>query len=225
MGASARLFGPAARPDMDGFPGRVNDAGFAAALIGLGAKLAKADGVVSRDEIEAFKRVFQAPPEAEAGMARFFDLARQTTLGYETYAKIIARKFRAKPAALEDVLDGLFHIALADGIVSPDEMVFLETVADIFGFSEREFRRIRTAHLGRSADDPYLILGIDEDISDVDLKKAYRRMAAANHPDRLIARGLPEQMQRLANHKMAMINEAYAEILRQRKNDTLHKLT
>ena len=158
-------------------------------------------------------------------MARFFDLARQTTLGYETYAKIIARKFRAKPAALEDVLDGLFHIALADGIVSPDEMVFLETVADIFGFSEREFRRIRTAHLGRSADDPYLILGIDEDISDVDLKKAYRRMAAANHPDRLIARGLPEQMQRLANHKMAMINEAYAEILRQRKNDTLHKLT
>jgi len=220
MGASARLFGPAARPDMDGRPGRIDDAGFAAALIGLGAKLAKADGVVSRDEIDAFKRVFQAPPEAEAGMARFFDLARQTTLGYEAYAKIIAKKFRAKPAALEDVLDGLFHIALADGVVTVDEMNFLETVADIFGFSEREFRRIRIAHLGRPADDPYLILGVDEDISDLDLKKAYRRMAAANHPDRLMARGLPEQMQKLANHKMAMVNEAYAEILKDRKQAT-----
>lgn len=217
MGASARLFGPAERPDTDGQPGRIDDAGFAAALIGLGAKIAKADGVVTRDEIEAFKRVFSAPPEAEAGMARFFDLARQTTLGYEAYAKIIARKFRAKPAALEDVLDGLFHIALADGIVSPEEMEFLVTVSEIFGFSDRDFKRIKIAHLGRAADDPYLILGVEEDISDADLKKAYRRMAAANHPDKLMARGLPEQMQRLANHKMAMVNAAYAEILATRK--------
>jgi DnaJ like chaperone protein len=217
MGASARLFGPASRHDTDGLPGRINDASFAAALIGLGAKLAKADGVVTRDEIDAFKRVFQAPPEAEAGMARFFDLARQTTLGYDAYAKIIARKFRAKPAALEDVLDGLFHIALADGLVSDDELKFLVHVSEIFGFSERDFRRIKVSHLGRAADDPYLILGVDEDISDADLKRAYRRMAAANHPDKLMARGLPEQMQKLANHKMAMVNAAYAEVKRLRK--------
>ena len=219
MGAAARMFGPLERPDMDGQPGRIDDAGFAAALIGLGAKLAKADGVVTRDEIEAFKRVFQAPPEAQAGMARFFDLARQTTLGYEAYASIIARKFRARPAALEDVMDGLFHIALADGIVSPEEMEFLVKVGEIFGFSEREFRRIKMAHLGRPADDPYLILGVDEDISDADLKRAYRRMAAANHPDKLMARGLPEQLQRLANHKMAMINRAYTEVLEMRAKE------
>lgn len=219
MGAAARMFGPAERPDMDGFPGRIDDAGFAAALIALGAKLAKADGIVTRDEIDAFKNVFKTPPEAEAGMARFFDLARQTTLGYEAYAAIIAKKFRARPAALEDVMDGLFHIALADGVVSDEEMVFLVNVAEIFGFSEREFRRLKAAHLGRPADDPYLILGVDEDITDADLKRAYRRMAAANHPDKLMARGLPEQLQKLANHKMAMVNRAYDEIVQERARE------
>lgn len=214
--AGARLFGPPAVPDRDGLAGTIRDGRVAAALVALGAKLAKADGHVSPDEIHAFKRVFQSTPDNDAGIARFFDIARQTTAGYEGYAKIIARKFRARPAVLEDVLDGLFHIALADGVVTEDEAAFIETVADIFGFSEREYKRIRIAHLGRASDDPYLILGVDEDISDIDLKRAYRRMAAANHPDRLVARGLPRELTRLATHKMAMINAAYAQIKAER---------
>ena len=181
--------------------------------------MAKADGQVRNAEVAAFKRVFQASPDNEDTIGRFFDLARQTTLGYQRYARIIAKRFRAQPAALEDVMDGLFHIALADGIVTDEEMAFLERVGDIFGFSEREFRRIKIAHMGRAADDPYLILGVDEDISDADLKRAYRRMAAANHPDRMIARGLPQELLGLANHKMAMVNKAYAEITAQRKVD------
>ena len=215
--AGARLFGPPNTADKHGQPSRMDQAGIVAALVALGAKMAKADGQVRNAEVEAFKRVFQASPENEATIARFFDLARQTTLGFERYARIIARRFRAQPAALEDVLDGLFHIALADGIVTDEEMSFLERVGHIFGFSEREFRRIKIAHMGRAADDPYLILGIDEDISDADLKRAYRRMAAANHPDRMIARGLPQELVGLANHKMAMVNKAYAEITAYRK--------
>jgi len=97
-------------------------------------------------------------------------------------------------------------------------MQFLERVGEIFGFSEREFKRIKIAHVGRAADDPYLILGVDEDISDADLKRAYRRMAAANHPDRMIARGLPQELVGLANHKMAMVNKAYAEVVALRKS-------
>jgi len=213
----ARLFGPPNTPDGHGQPGTMDQAGVVAALVALGAKMAKADGQVRNVEVAAFKRVFQATPENEPTIARFFDLARQTTLGFERYARIIAKRFRAQPAALEDVLDGLFHIALADGIVTDEEMAFLERVGDIFGFSEREFRRIKIAHMGRAKDDPYLILGVDEDISDTNLKRAYRRMAAANHPDRMIARGLPQELIGLANHKMAMVNKAYAEITAQRK--------
>lgn len=210
--AGARLFGPPNMPDNDGQPGRIEPAGVTAALIALGAKMAKSDGLVTADEVEAFKRVFRASPAQDRDIGRFFDLARQTTLGFERYASIIARKFRAQPAALEDVLDGLFHIALADGVVTDDELIFLERVGEIFGFSKREFERIRVGHMGRASDDPYLILGVDDDISDSDLKRAYRRMAAANHPDRLMARGLPRELIGLANHKMAMINKAYAEI-------------
>ena len=217
--AGARLFGPPNMPDKHGQPGRMDQAGIVAALVALGAKMAKADGQVRIAEVAAFKRVFQASPDNEDTIGRFFDLARQTTLGYQRYARIIAKRFRAQPAALEDVMDGLFHIALADGIVTDEEMAFLERVGDIFGFSEREFRRIKIAHMGRAADDPYLILGVDEDISDADLKRAYRRMAAANHPDRMIARGLPQELLGLANHKMAMVNKAYAEITAQRKVD------
>lgn len=215
--AGARLFGPPILPDTDGLPGHIQSGRVAAALVGLGAKMAKADGHVRHEDISAFKRVFQSDAGVnDENIARFFDLARQTTLGYERYAKIIARKFRAHPAYLEDIMDGLFHIALADGIITDDEMSFLMSVSDIFGFSEREFKRIKIAHCGRAADDPYLILGVDEDISDQDLKRAYRRMAAANHPDRLVARGLPRELTRLATQKMAMINKAYDEILAER---------
>lgn len=216
--AGARLFGPPNTPDLHGQPGNMDQAGIVAALVALGAKMAKADGQVRHSEVAAFKRVFQASPENEATIGRFFDLARQTTLGYQRYARIIAKRFRAQPAALEDVMDGLFHIALADGIVTDKELDFLTQVGEIFGFSEREFRRIQIAHMGRAADDPYLILGVDEDISDADLKRAYRRMAAANHPDLMIARGLPKELVGLANHKMAMVNKAYAEIVALRKS-------
>lgn len=216
--SGARLFGPPQSPDNNGRAGQLDHAGLVAALVALGAKMAKADGQVRHEDIAAFRRVFQASPENEDTIARFFDLARQTTLGYERYARIISKRFRAQPAALEDVMDGLFHIALADGVVTDAELGFLSRVGQIFGFSEREFKRIKIAHIGRASDDPYLILGVDEDISDIDLKRAYRRMAAANHPDKMIARGLPPELVGMANHKMAMVNRAYAQIIKLRKS-------
>jgi len=210
--AGARLFGPPQSPDINGRADQLDQAGLVAALVALGAKMAKADGQVRNEDVAAFRRVFQAAPENEAAIARFFDLARQTTLDLRLSSSTFS------PAALEDVMDGLFHIALADGIVTDAEMGFLEHVGDIFGFSDREFRRIKIAHMGRASDDPYLILGVDEEISDADLKRAYRRMAAANHPDRMIARGLPQELVGMANHKMAMVNRAYAQITSLRKS-------
>ncbi|MCW5725096.1 MAG: molecular chaperone DjiA [Maricaulaceae bacterium] len=191
---------------------RVDDADFAMALIALGAKMAKADGVVTKDEVAAFKQVFQTPPEAGEAIARAFNLAKQTTLGFDGYARRLARRFRANPAVLEDVMDALFHIARADGAVTEAELEYLKTVAEIFGFTEGEFRRLRIAHIGAAPDDPYVILGVDPDIDDAGLKRAYRRVAAHNHPDSLLARGAPPEMQRVAVAKMALINEAYAKI-------------
>lgn len=207
--------------DGQGFPEdrQVDNAGFAAALIALAAKMAKADGLVTRDEILAFRQIFDIPEKSEDDVARLFNLYRETTLGFEAYAAQVARRFRCCPFLLEDVLDGLFHIARADGTVTETEEEYLKTVSDIFGFSSREYRRIRASRLGREPDDPYLILGVDEDISDADLKTAYRRMAALNHPDRVAANGMPSELQSLAHAKMAMINLSYEKIIRERELD------
>ena len=217
LAAAAQLFGPPRRPDGRGIASDVEQAPIVAALIALGAKMAKADGTVRDEDVEAFRTVFQSTPDSRAAVRRFFNIARQTTLGFERYARIVARHFRAQPAALEDVMDGLFHIALADGVLTPEEDSYLAEVADIFGFSESEYGRLRATHLGHDVDDPYLVLGIDRGVSDDGLRRAYRRAAAANHPDRIVARGLPPEMTALATHKMALINRAYATIQAERK--------
>ena len=217
LAAMANLFGPPTTPDGRGVAGNVEQGPVVAALIALAAKMAKADGEVREEDLDAFHTVFEADPDDYRSVRRFFDLARQTTLGFERYARIVAKHFRATPAALEDVMDGLFHIALADGVLTDDEHRYLAKVADIFGFAESEFARLKATHLGEDADDPYLILGIESDVDDAGLRRAYRRAAAANHPDRIVARGLPPEMTALATNKMALINRAYATIQAERK--------
>ncbi len=220
LSSAAQLFGPPARPDGRGQAREREQGPVVAALIALGAKMAKADGEVRSEDVDAFETVFKAEPSSASSVKRFFNLTRQTTLGFERYARIVARHFRAQPAALEDVMDGLFHIALADGILTEEEADYLARVAEIFGFTDAEFKRLKATHIGREADDPYLILGIDETVDDEGLRKAYRRAAAANHPDRLVARGLPPEMTALATHKMALINRAYARIRAERRQKT-----
>lgn len=189
---------------------------FTVALIALSAKMAKADGQVTEAEIRAFEEVLKVPDAERANVNRVYRIAQQDMAGFQSYAQQVARVYRDRPATLEDVLDALFHIAKADKYIHPAELEYLRTVADIFGFSEVEFARIRASHLGPERTDPYLILGITPEISSDDLKKAYRRLVRENHPDTLIARGVPKELVSIANEKLAMINVAYEKILRQR---------
>jgi len=189
---------------------------FTIAMIGLAAKMAKADGVVTEAEIDAFDRIFQVPPEEQATVRRFFDLARRDTAGYEIYAGQIAHLYAAQPAVLEDILDGLFEIAAADGVLHPEEERFLERVADIFGFSPGEFRRIRASHFIPDAADPYVVLGVGYEADNDEIKRSYHRLVRENHPDSLIARGVPEEFVRIANDKLAAINGAYEKIQKER---------
>ncbi len=133
---------------------------FTIGMIALGAKMAKADGVVTEVEIRAFKQVFHVPDSDLPAVARVFNLAKQDSAGYESYARQIARLFEPGSALLEDVLDGLFHIAKADDALHPGEDTYLESVAGIFGFSAGDYARIRARHV-TVANDPYLILGLD----------------------------------------------------------------
>jgi DnaJ like chaperone protein len=185
---------------------------FTIAVIALSAKMAKADGVVTDDEIEAFERLFRVHPDEAANVRRIFDLARRDTAGYETYARQIARLFAGNPALLEDILDGLFEIAKADGVLHPGELALLERVAEIFGFAPNEFRRIRASHFAPDAADPYVVLGVAYDASDEEIHRTYRRLVRENHPDSLMGRGVPPEFVRLATDKLAAINVAYDRI-------------
>lgn len=189
---------------------------FTIAVIALSAKMAKADGVVTDDEIEAFERLFRVHPDEAANVRRVFDMARRDTAGYETYARQIARLFAHNPAVLEDILDGLFEIAKADGVLHPGESAFLERVAEIFGFAPNEFRRIRASHFAPELTDPYVILGVSYVAGEDELRHTYRRLVRENHPDSLMARGVPEEFIKLANDKLAAINTAYEKIQSER---------
>jgi DnaJ like chaperone protein len=188
---------------------------FTIAVIALCGKMAKADGIVTPDEEQAFQRVFRVPPGEEANVRRIFNLAQQDTAGFESYARQIANMFRGNPGVLEDVMDGLFEIAKADGVLHPGELRFLETVAEIFGFAPQVFRRIRATHF-RDAADPYVILGVSWEAGDDEIKRTYRMLVKENHPDSLIARGVPPEFEKIANDKLASINAAYEKILEER---------
>jgi DnaJ like chaperone protein len=198
-----------------GLPGE--DPAFSTAVTALGAKLARADGYADHHEFAAFSEIFQAEPGAERNVRRLYDLAGQTSLGFESYARRLARRYRHCPQLLEDVLDGLFHIAAADGVVTDGELTYLEQVAHLFGLSRLTFQRLRATHLGSAPDDPYVVLGVPADAPDQTVRDAWKRALSVAHPDRVLARGLPAEFVELANIKSAAINAAFDAIVRDRK--------
>ncbi|WP_116130903.1 molecular chaperone DjiA [Tropicimonas sp. IMCC34043] len=185
---------------------------FAIAVIALGAKIAKADGQVTRDEVRAFREVFVIPPEEEANAARVFNLARQDIAGYADYARRIAALFDSGDPALRDLMEGLFHIATADGDYHANEDKILAEVAAIFGLSDREFRSLRARFVPDCAHDPYEVLGVSPEMPLGDIRRAWHRAVRDSHPDVMIARGVPQEAVHMAEQRLIAINRAWEEI-------------
>jgi DnaJ like chaperone protein len=190
---------------------------FTIGVIALGAKMAKSDGHVTRDEVHAFKDVFKVPPGEAQNVARVFDLAKRDVAGFESYAKQLAGLFKDDPTMLHNILEGLFHIAEADGRLPEAERNYLATVARQFGISDAEFKYLLARHIPSERQSPYDVLGVVPSIADEDLRRHYHRLMQENHPDKLIARGMPQEFIDIGNRKIAAFNEAYAEIRRERK--------
>ncbi|MEM7440496.1 MAG: molecular chaperone DjiA [Pseudomonadota bacterium] len=185
---------------------------FTIAVIGLGAKMAKADGLVTRDEVAAFREVFHIPKRDEAQAAKVFNLARQDAAGYEVYARTIAQMFKADDVVLENLVEGLFHIAVADGRYHPAENDYVHTVAQKFGLSQQAFRGLRTRFVPDAPPDAYDVLGVTPEMTLEDIRKVWRQKVRDNHPDRLMSHGLPEEAITMATKHMIAINEAWHTI-------------
>lgn len=202
-------------------------AAFATTVVALCAKMAKADGQVSRAEVDAFKRIFNVPPDQMEAVGRLFDEARKTADDFELYARQAASLFSDTPPVLEDLLMALLLIAQADGVMHPAEQAFLQRVAEIFAVSPQAWERVRAgaasggsgngrASASSGISDPYAVLGVAPTATDSDIKAAYRKLLRENHPDTVIAQGLPEEFVEIATRKMAAINAAWDDIARMR---------
>lgn len=190
---------------------------FTIGVIALGAKMAKADGKVTRDEVHAFKQVFHVPETEAQNVARVFNLARQDVAGFEAYAKQLATLFKGDKAMLKNILEGLFHIAKADNSLHELEKNYLATVARHFGIKDAEFRYMLAGHSQEQAPSPYEVLGVSPDITNDKLRRHYRKLMVDNHPDKAMARGLPQEMIDIATSKIARFNHAYDEIQKERQ--------
>lgn len=205
------------RTVFEGDPMTRRRVGFSIAIIALSAKMAKADGIVTGDEVAAFRELFDIPAEEADNVARVYNLAKQDIAGFETYARQMRDLFPEDRDILEDVLDGLFHIAKADGHVHELELSFLERIGAIFGFDRRAFERVKLRHVLPEEGDPFALLGAEREWSDERLKRHYRKLVRDNHPDRMIARGVPEEFLKIANDRLSAINTAWRSIAAERR--------
>ncbi len=187
-------------------------AAFAIAVIALGAKMAKADGQVTRDEVTAFREVFSIPAAEEKNAARVFNLARTDVAGFEDYAARIAAMFEGEEATLTNLMEGLFYIAMADGTYHPGEDEFLRRVSEIFGFDDRTFSRVRAQFVPDAERDPYDVLGVGPEMALDEIRAVWRQAVRDSHPDRMLARGVPEEAIKLAEKRLIAVNRAWEEI-------------
>lgn len=209
-----------------GMAERARQVAFTVAVVTLAAKMAKADGAVTREEIDAFKRIFRIPPEEAGNVGKVFDAARRSSEGFEVYARQIAGLFRDSPAVLEELLTALYLIARADGALHPAEEQFLNRVAEIFGLGPAAVARARSTTAGGGGGgrsqamgggpDPYAVLGVSRQASDEEVKAAHRKLLRENHPDALVAQGLPQEFISVAEDKMKTVNAAWDQIQRER---------
>ncbi|MCV9961035.1 DnaJ family molecular chaperone [Pararhizobium sp. BT-229] len=210
----------AIRTLFEGDPETRRKVAFSVAMIALSAKMAKADGIVTEAEVSAFRDIFKFPDDQARNVARLYNLARQDVAGFEAYAEKLSSlcvSCEQNCPVLEDIIDGLFHIAKSDGALHDKEIAFLTRVAEIFRMGDQRFHEIMARHVHASGADPYKVLGVSPKDDFSIIRKRYRVLVSENHPDMLVARGAPDELHAIAHDRMAALNAAYEAIEKERR--------
>ena len=190
---------------------------FALSIIILGAKIAKADGIVTKDEIEAFKEKFRISSKDMQQVGKIFNEAKKTSYGFENIAQQVGELFKDNHIVLEELLNNLFYIAEADGKITKEELGFLTTVSSIFKFDEKTFQRIYQARLKNKESDPYKVLGVNRSDTNEKIRNTWLKLTKENHPDNLVAKGMPSEFIEQTTKKMSSINASYDKIKKLRE--------
>ena len=191
---------------------------FALSLIILSAKLSKADGHVSKEELIAVKDKLQIPDSEIDQVAKIFNKAKDESTGYEPYAKQIAEIFRNNINVLEEVINILFYIAEADGNVSNDEETMIANIAYIFGLSQKQYQSIKESRKTSDKLNPYIVLESQPTDDLKTIRKNYIRLSKEHHPDLLISKGVPVEVINESKNKMRSINAAWDQVQKLKSN-------
>ena len=199
---AARNFGAFAQPQQI----------FALSLIVLSAKLSKADGQVSKEELVAVRDKLKIPENEIDKVGKIFNKAKEESTGYEPYAKQIAQIYKNNLNVLEEVINILFYIAEADGKVSNSEIAMIRNIAKIFGLTENQFEGIKESRKSSDKLNPYIVLGCDSNDDFASIRKKYIKLSKEHHPDVLMNKGVPPEIIEESKKKMRAINAAFDQI-------------
>jgi len=185
---------------------------FALCIIVLSAKIAKADGQVTKEEIYTFKEKFNIQAEEMSEVSKIFNEAKKSSFGFKNIADQVGNLFSDNKVLLEQLLNNLFYIAEADGLTTSNELEVLRSISQSFHFNETDFQRIFHSRLNNKESDPYKILGVTREDSDNNIRKKWIELSKEHHPDYLIAKGMPKEFIKEANKELSSINLAYDKI-------------
>ena len=191
---------------------------FALSLIVLSAKLSKADGNVSREELVAVKDKLKIPENEIDQVGKIFNKAKEESTGYEPYAQQIAQIYKGNINVLEEVINILFYIAEADGDVSQSELKMISNIAQIFGLSSDQFNSIKESRKNSDKLNPYVVLESKSEDDIQTIRKKYLKLSKEHHPDLLISKGVPKEVIEESKKKMRTINSAWDQIQKLKSN-------
>ena len=191
---------------------------FALSLIVLSAKLSKADGQVSKEELIAVKDKLKIPENEIDQVGKIFNKAKEESAGYEPYAQQIAQVYRGNINVLEEVINILFYIAEADGNISNSELKMIEHIAQIFGLTEIQFNSIKESRKSSDKLNPYIVLESNPDDTIEIIRKRYLKLSKENHPDLLMSKGVPQEVINESKAKMRAINSAWDQVQKLKSN-------
>ena len=191
---------------------------FALSLIVLSAKLSKADGKVSREELVAVKDKLKIPENEIEQVGKIFNKAKEESEGYEPYAQQMSQIYKGNINVLEEVINILFYIAESDGEISPSEFVMIENISKIFGLTNAQFNSIKESRKGSDKLNPYIVLESNPSDDLQIIRKRYIKLSKEHHPDLLMSKGVPQEVINESKAKMRAINSAWDQVQKLKSN-------
>lgn len=188
---------------------------FFVATFSMLAKLAQSDGRVSRAEIDSVEDFMatdlQLTPESRQAAVNIFRTALNAPGTFDDFARQFYGQFHGQPQMLEVMVDILLRVAVSDGRMTASEEQLIRSALRIFNFGAHRYEQLKSRYI-QSADNAYAVLGCEADASDEEVKRCYRQRVQEYHPDKIAAKGLPDEFTRFAQDKFREIQEAWEQI-------------